>query len=330
MFAIVGALIGGSFVGYKLHNQIVEVLMRPINGLPLYFSNPAGGFEFLLKVSMTFGLLLALPVVCYHAIKFLEPIMNRPSKRFVSLLVISSIVLAVGGATFAYYISLPAALNFLMGASVDSVEPLLSTREYFSFVLIYLAGFAALFQVPLALIIVNRITPLKPMKLLKNQRFVILISFIVAAILTPTPDPVNQTIMAAPAIVMYQFGIMAVAINNRRPDRLRRENHLIPELSQDIFNQLKPELAAGAHQQSTVSSNTLRSLSMPAVVNDAPVEVSAQALPVNEVSKIMVPRRVSVDGIARTQTRQKSRPVADRKAQQQPINLAPQTVVQLG
>ena len=327
MFAIVGSLIAGSFVGYKLHNQIVEVLMRPIDGLPLYFSNPAGGFEFLLKVSMTFGLLLALPVVCYNVIKFLEPVMNRPSKRFVSLLVISSIVLALGGATFAYYISLPAALNFLMGASVASVEPLLSTQEYFSFVLIYLAGFAALFQVPLVLVIINRITPLKPMKLLKNQRFVILISFIVAAILTPTPDPVNQTIMAAPAIVMYQFGVMAVAITNRRPRRLGQQNKLIPEITPEVFNQLKPEIVAvtSRPRPSSVSSRTLQSLSMPAAASSR-----------LETPKIKVPKRAGVDGIAlgRGAPRSASVPqqVTVRQSQRvsEPIHLPPQTVVQLG
>jgi sec-independent protein translocase protein TatC len=123
--------------------------------------------------------------------------------------------LAFAGVLFAYFVSLPAALHFLAKFGGAGVQSLITVDEYFNFALAYLAGFALLFQLPLLILFVNRIKPLTPGKMMGAQRFVILISFIVAAILTPTPDPFNQLLMAAPAIVLYQIGIIMVMIVNR-------------------------------------------------------------------------------------------------------------------
>jgi Sec-independent protein secretion pathway component TatC len=88
--------------------------------------------------------------------------------------------------------------------------------EYLNFVFSYLLGFAVLFQLPLIMLFINRIKPQEPKKLIKHQRWVILISFIIAAVLTPTPDPINQFIMAAPIILLYQVSVMLIWLQNRR------------------------------------------------------------------------------------------------------------------
>src|SRR5690606_20255917 len=118
--------------------------------------------------------------------------------------------------------SLPAALHFLSNFSTGSVTSLISANEYFNFVMIYVACFALLFQMPLIIAFINKITPLTPRLLMKKQRFVILGSFIVAAIITPTPDPLNQTLMALPIIGLYQSSIGVVWQSNRRT---RKKSH---------------------------------------------------------------------------------------------------------
>ena len=121
------------------------------------------------------------------------------------------------GMAFAYFISLPASLHFLSTFNSGQVKSLISTDEYFSFVTHYLLGFAILFQLPLVMIFINQIAPLKFSRLWSFERWVILISFILAAIITPTPDWVNQTIMAIPLIILYQISaIIVVLINKRR------------------------------------------------------------------------------------------------------------------
>ena len=108
----------------------------------------------------------------------------------------------LSGLAVAYHSSLPAALHFLGAFGVGSVKSLISTDEYFSFVLRYLACFAS-FQLPLVMLLLNRMTPLSPKTLIKHSRYVIAASFIIAAVITPTPDPVNQTIAVSPIIVLY-------------------------------------------------------------------------------------------------------------------------------
>lgn len=128
-----------------------------------------------------------------------------------------SYALACLGMAFAYFVSLPASLHFLttFGDSGD-IHALITANEYFNFVLTYVAGFAILFQVPLIITFTNRVTPLPPKKLLGATRYVIVLSFIVAAIITPTPDPMNQAIMAGPIILLYLLSVCIVTLHPKR------------------------------------------------------------------------------------------------------------------
>jgi hypothetical protein len=124
-------------------------------------------------------------------------------------------LLAIGGASFAYFGSLPAALHFLTGFNIQNVSAMLTVDSYLAFIITYVLGFAALFQIPLILMIINTIKPLPPKKLMGFQRFVVLAAFILAAIISPTPDITNQAILAVPIILMYQIGVLLVWLQNR-------------------------------------------------------------------------------------------------------------------
>ncbi len=117
---------------------------------------------------------------------------------------------------FAYFVSMPAALHFLANVDSKNLKALITVNEYLNFVAAYLGGFALLFQLPLIMLFINRIKPQKPSTLMGKQRWVILFSFIIAAILTPTPDPFNQFIMAAPVILLYQFSVILIWFINRK------------------------------------------------------------------------------------------------------------------
>ncbi|MEX0748743.1 MAG: twin-arginine translocase subunit TatC [Candidatus Saccharimonadales bacterium] len=216
LFWVALTLVFASAAGYLILDQIIDVLMSPLaTDQPLIYTSPAGGLEFLFKICLFFGFLLTIPVLLYHIIKFIEPMIFKQSVRSLITLISVSIILMVLGASFAYFVSLPAALHFLTGFNTDQLQALLSTNEYLSFVMIYVAGFALIFQLPLLMIFINRINPLQPQKLWSTMRYVIVISFIVAAIITPTPDPMNQALMAGPIIIMYIIGVGAVWLINR-------------------------------------------------------------------------------------------------------------------
>lgn len=203
----------------------MAVLMHPLGGQRLVYLTPIGGFNFIFKVSLYFGIGVILPVIIYHLYRFLEPLMEKRRKRSVVLYICASFLLAIAGACFAYFGSLPAAMHFLTNFNIQNVSAMLTVDSYLSFVITYILGFAALFQIPLILLIFNSIKPIPPKKLMSFQRFVVLVAFILAAVISPTPDITNQTILAVPIIVMYQIGVLLVWIQGRSG---RRKAHATP------------------------------------------------------------------------------------------------------
>jgi len=209
------AVLLGTAIGYALRGPLLALLVRPLNQ-PLYFSSPAGGLELLLQICFAFGVVVAAPVMLYHILRFVQPAWPKQSTRsLVAVLVVSILLLGIG-IGFAYLVSLPAALHFLGLFDVGEVEALITTSEYLAFASIYIFGFGLLFQLPLVLLVVNHITPLSAKQLWAKQRFVILASFIVAAILTPSFDIVNQTLFAGPIILLYQVSVLVIWLRNRK------------------------------------------------------------------------------------------------------------------
>ena len=204
----------GSALGFVFYKPLLQLLLSPLKQ-SLYYTSPAGGLSLIFTLCLIVGALFSLPFFMYQAFKFLEPAIPNFSRHLLFILVIDSCLLMFLGISFAYFISLPASLNFLSGFGVDNIKPIITTQEYFSFVSRYTLGFGILFQLPLAMLIVNHLYHLSVKKLLGFQRYTIVASFILAAILTPTPDPLNQTIMALPIIILFYLSLILVWYVNR-------------------------------------------------------------------------------------------------------------------
>ncbi len=221
----------GAGIGYALHNTLLGILQQPLHE-KLYYTTPTGAFSFIIKICTVFGIIVSVPAVLYHSFAFFQPLITIRIKRVVAGYVFLSVVLAVMGVAFAYFVSLPAALKFLVNfGSAGGIESLITANEYFNFVLAYITGFAVLFQLPLIVTFINRITPLTPSKLIASTRYVVLGSFIIAAIITPTPDPFNQILMAGPVILLYFLSGCAVAfINFRAHRRSHKARAVVPAI----------------------------------------------------------------------------------------------------
>jgi sec-independent protein translocase protein TatC len=204
----------GAGIGYSINERLLAIIQQPL-GQKLFYTSPTGGFSFVFMLCIFFGIIFALPCIIYQIIAFLKPVLPHVTRRSMLFYPVCSVILAGLGITFAYFVSLPASLHFLANFGGGNIEALITTDTYFNFALSYIVGFAILFQLPLLLIITNRITPLKPGKLMKWQRYIIVGSFILAAIITPTPDPFNQLLMAGPIIILYQLSILFIWIINK-------------------------------------------------------------------------------------------------------------------
>lgn len=220
----------GAGIGYVLNDRIIWLLQQPL-GERLYYTTPTGAFSFVIKVCCAFGFIVSLPVVLYQGFGFFEPMIRVKTRRLLLTYVAVSVLLACAGIAFAYFISLPAALHFLVnfGNSAGDIHAMITAEEYFNFVLAYVAGFAVLFQLPLIIIFINKIKPLQPKRLMGGTRYVILGSFAVSAIITPTPDPINQALMAGPIILLYFMSVLAVAVTNFATNRHKQYEVLVPE-----------------------------------------------------------------------------------------------------
>ena len=116
----------------------------------------------------------------------------------------------LGGAAFGYFVVFPPAFRFLIGYSSEFLEPMPAVSEYFSLALRLLLAFGVVFELPVFMVFLAKIGVVNAPFLSKNRKYAVLFAFIIAAILTPTPDVVNQLFMAGPLIILYEISIFAV------------------------------------------------------------------------------------------------------------------------
>ena len=168
------------------------------------------------KVAFIVGAMLALPVILYEIWKFIEPGLLPKEKRFALPFVILSTISFFIGVAFCFLIVLPMAMQFLLTFD-PSIQQMPRFGEYVDFTLKFLLAFGVIFELPVGITIAARLGMVTPNFLARNRKYAILINFLVAAILTPTPDVFNQALMALPMCVLYEVGILAARLVTRRP-----------------------------------------------------------------------------------------------------------------
>ena len=161
-------------------------------------------------------MLLASPVIFYQIWRFVAPGLYKQEKRVLLPFSLLSAVCFLGGAAFGYFIVFPPAFRFLVGYSTDFLSPVPSVSEYFSLALRLLIAFGVIFELPIFMVLLAKIGVVDVSFLNRHRKYAILISFVVAAIVTPTPDVVNQMFMAVPLIVLYEISIGAVWLFGRK------------------------------------------------------------------------------------------------------------------
>jgi sec-independent protein translocase protein TatC len=198
---------------------IYFVAQDKLQNTKLVFLAPAEGFWMNMKIALVAGFVFALPVIFQQLWSFISPGLHRKEKKYVVPFVFIATGLFLIGASFCFFIVLPFAMSFLLSYKVgDFMMPMLSVGQYVDFCLKFILAFGVVFELPVFIVFATRIGLVTPKTLAKNRRYAILIAFIVAAILTPTPDIFNQTLMAIPMIVLYEVGILVSRIIVRPKD----------------------------------------------------------------------------------------------------------------
>ena len=161
-------------------------------------------------------MLLASPVIFWQIWRFVAPGLYQHEKKVVLPFTFLSSICFLGGIAFGYFIVFPPAFRFLVGYSTDFLSPMPAVTEYFSLALRLLIAFGVIFELPILMVFLAKIGIVDVAFLNKNRKYAILINFIIAAILTPTPDVVNQMLMGVPLLVLYEVSVLAVWLFGRK------------------------------------------------------------------------------------------------------------------
>jgi len=204
LFTTILCLTTCSFLKVK---NIVKILEYPINNVKFFQISPGEYFISTVKISFYTGLLFTGPFIMSQIILFLLPGLTKKEIKIILPLLISSLILFGLGVTFSYYTLIPAALNFFLNYSEEVIEPFWSFDQYFEFILVlfYTTGLA--FQIPIIQILIGLLNIVSTSQMLNAWRYIIVISTILGAILTPSTDPLTQILLALAIMSLYFTGL---------------------------------------------------------------------------------------------------------------------------
>jgi sec-independent protein translocase protein TatC len=201
---------------FAFSERIIDWLARPLAPIKLAFLEPTEPFWVNMKVALVTGGFLVLPVLLYEIWAFIAPGLLPHERKFALPFVILSTLCFAVGATFGLTVIVPFAVKFLVGYKTTNLVPTLSVNRYVDFVTKFTLAFGLVFELPLAITLGARLGLVTPAWLAQQRKYAVLLAFVTAAILTPTPDAFNQILMAGPLIILYEVGIVAARLFGRR------------------------------------------------------------------------------------------------------------------
>jgi sec-independent protein translocase protein TatC len=205
-------VVAGTVAGYFIFPWFVRILIT-LAGEELYGMDLSEGFLVRMKASISIGFFLSLPVIVFEISRFLLPALSRNEKRLMVGLLLSFFILFSGGIAFALQAALPYSIQFLKSPEFfpENVSRLISLSNFLDFFMTYIIGFGLCFQFPIVIILVLKFKILPFSFFSKNFKYVVIVIFIVAAVITP-PDVISQIAVALPMTALYALSLLVAKI----------------------------------------------------------------------------------------------------------------------
>ena len=198
----------GTGICYFFIEEIMHYLTVPAG--KLYYMQPAEAFFTYLKVSVFDGFLVALPVVLYLVWRFFLPALTAGERMLIGVVVPVSAGLFFLGLAFSFFFVLPAGIKFFLGFGTEDLQPLLSVGKYLDFVISFVLPFGFIFELPLVIVILAKMGIVNSAFLKGKRRIVIFMTFVIGAVISPTPDVFSQSMIALPMIFLYEISLFIV------------------------------------------------------------------------------------------------------------------------
>jgi sec-independent protein translocase protein TatC len=198
---------------------INKFIQRPLEKMntKLTFTTPTEPFWNYMKVAMITGIFIAMPIILWNVWAFVAPGLHKHERKYAAPFVIVGSILFLLGGAFALLVIVPYASTFLVSFGQEQgLQPMITVQNYTDFVLKFTLAFGLVFEMPVVITLLSMIGVVTPQFLSKNRKYAILINFVIAAVLTPTPDIINQSLMAGPLCILYELGIISARVFGRR------------------------------------------------------------------------------------------------------------------
>ena len=215
------ALLVGSAICFYFYEEILTLLIAPArrvagDDVSIIYTEVTELLSTTVKVSLLGGLVLALPVILYHVVRFVAPGLTPKERRILFSFLPAALLAFVGGMAFGYFVMIPPALKFLLTFGGDVAEPLIRISNIVNIMIRLLFWLGIAFETPLVMYVLATLGIVNAREFSRFRRLWLVVSFIIAAAITPTIDPLNQAIVAGPLIVLYELGVLLSRFAGRR------------------------------------------------------------------------------------------------------------------
>ena len=206
------ALLVGIVLSLAFTPRFLEFLILPLGGNQPISLKPTETVIIYFKVALICGAVLAMPVIVYQFIRFLLPGLTEAERKYLRVVVPGAAILFAMGVGFASFVMLPLSLDFLQGFLSHIILPTYSIDNYISFVTSMMFWVGIMFETPLIIAFLARVGIVSPQMLTSNRKYAIVLLAVLAAVITPTPDPFNMAVVMVPLLVLFEVGIILARI----------------------------------------------------------------------------------------------------------------------
>lgn len=202
------SILVGSAAGFIWYKPILDLLISQVHGVKFVILSPAEGFTAVLRLAIMMGLFFGLPVILRELFWFIGPALTRTQRLVMIPVTVVSYALFVLGVVFAYWLLLPVGLSFLIGFRPPGIEPMISIDNYIGFSATLIFSTGLLFQLPILMLLLSVFGILRRSRLSTQRRYVLFVSFVVAAVITPSVDIMTQSLLAGTLMLLFEVGLI--------------------------------------------------------------------------------------------------------------------------
>ncbi len=216
-------LLFGFILSWFFVKRIYYFISLPVvkflpEGTSLAFTSLTEPFMMYIKLAFLSSIFVVSPLIFYEFWQFISPALEKKEKSYIIPFILFSTLFFIGGAGFGYFVVFPFACNFFLQVGKD-FTPIITVDQYFSLAVKVILSIAVVFELPILIFFLARVGIITYKTLLKYYKYAILIAFIIAAVITPTPDMITQSIIAIPLIGLYTIGILIAFIFGKKPEK---------------------------------------------------------------------------------------------------------------